>query len=131
MLNNQQILQIAMAQSAIDSGCRAEDFLSPESRTVISRPSPDARRYLELPFFCDLTSYEIRMLTPDDFAPLYTDAWSNALCEKRKHLDRIAAGAYDNGRLIGLAGASADCDTMWQIGIDVLQIGRASCRERV
>ena len=28
--------------------------------------------------------------------------------------------AYDKGKLIGLAGCSADCDTMWQIGIDVL-----------
>ena len=25
-----------------------------------------------------------------------------------------------DGKLVGLAGASADCDTMWQIGIDVL-----------
>ena len=32
----------------------------------------------------------------------------------------LCLGAYDNGKLIGLAGASADCDTMWQIGIDVL-----------
>ncbi|MBQ3591513.1 MAG: GNAT family N-acetyltransferase, partial [Clostridia bacterium] len=29
-------------------------------------------------------------------------------------------GAYDGARLIGLAACSADCETMWQIGIDVL-----------
>lgn len=29
-------------------------------------------------------------------------------------------GAYDGGKLIGLAACSADCDSMWQIGIDVL-----------
>ena len=29
-------------------------------------------------------------------------------------------GAYDNGKLIGLAACSADCEDMWQIGIDVL-----------
>ena len=29
-------------------------------------------------------------------------------------------GAFDKGRLIGLAACCADCDTMWQIGIDVL-----------
>ena len=29
-------------------------------------------------------------------------------------------GAYDGDKLIGLAGCSADCDDMWQIGIDVL-----------
>ena len=28
--------------------------------------------------------------------------------------------AYDGEQLIGLAGCSADCDEMWQIGIDVL-----------
>jgi len=32
----------------------------------------------------------------------------------------LAIGAYDGGNLIGMAGVSADCDTMYQIGIDVL-----------
>ena len=32
----------------------------------------------------------------------------------------LGVGAYDKGGLIALAGASADCDSMWQIGIDVL-----------
>lgn len=32
----------------------------------------------------------------------------------------LGIGAYDKGNLIGLAACSADCDTMWQIGIDVL-----------
>ena len=54
MLTNAKITEIAMAQSALDSGCRAEDFLAEESITVLSRPHPQARRYLNLPFFCDL-----------------------------------------------------------------------------
>lgn len=29
-------------------------------------------------------------------------------------------GAYDGEKLVGLAGCSADCDRMWQIGVDVL-----------
>lgn len=66
---------------------------------------------------CD---YEVKLLAPSDFADLYTPEWSNALCEKRKHLDVLAAAAYDAGRLIGLSGCSADCKTMWQIGVDVL-----------
>ena len=65
-------------------------------------------------------AYELRVLTQPDFAELYLPEWSNALCKDRKHLDVLGVGAYDNGRLIGLAGCSADCDTMWQIGIDVL-----------
>ena len=64
--------------------------------------------------------YELRILTQEDFTPLYTGAWSNALCEKRKELDVLGVGAYDGGRLIGLAGCSADCEEMYQIGIDVL-----------
>ena len=32
----------------------------------------------------------------------------------------LAVGAYDDGRLVGLAGCSADADKMWQIGVDVL-----------
>ena len=29
-------------------------------------------------------------------------------------------GAYDDGKLVGFAGCSADCEDMWQIGVDVL-----------
>ena len=76
-------------------------------------PDVDALRPLDSP-------YETRILNQSDFAELYLPEWSNALCEKRKQLDVLGVGAYDNGRLIGLAGGSADCDTMWQIGIDVL-----------
>lgn len=64
--------------------------------------------------------YEIRFLTQKDFADLYRPEWNNALCEKRKELDILGVGAYDNGKLIGLAACSADCDDMWQIGVDVL-----------
>ncbi len=64
--------------------------------------------------------FELRVLTPPEFADLYTPQWSNALCEKRKELDALAVGAYDGEKLIGLAGCSRDCDTMYQIGVDVL-----------
>ena len=192
-MTNQQILQIAMAQSAQDLCAEASDFEKSENVIVISRESTHARRYLKLPFSCQLVSYgnnvvasvapefreltehyiskypvehlfetpnmhalnealmskgqkicfmaeyflpdvnvlqkrdaedvvpyELRILTQADFADLYLPEWSNALCEQRKHLDVLGVGAYDNGKLIGLAGCSADCDTMWQIGIDVL-----------
>lgn len=64
--------------------------------------------------------YEMRILEQKDFSGLYLPEWSNALCEKRKNLDVLGVGAYDNGNLVGLAGCSADCADMWQIGIDVL-----------
>ena len=189
IMTNKEILDIAMEQSAIDSNCDAADFMSMENKLVYSQENPNARRYLKLPFVCDLVSYgnnivasvqkeyedivrhyintysvehsfetpnmhvlndamqehrmrvcfmaeyflpdvtilkehtcayELRVLTQEDFADLYIDAWSNALCKDRKHLDVLGVGAYDKGKLIGLAGCSADCDTMWQIGVDVL-----------
>lgn len=64
--------------------------------------------------------YELRPLGPVDFGPLYTDQWSNALCEKRRELDVLGLGAYDGETLVGFAACSADCQDMWQIGIDVL-----------
>ena len=188
-MTNQEILKIAMAQSAIDLCADPKDFEQSENVIVTSRENKDARRYLNLPFSCQLVSYgnnivasvlpefreitenyinkyppehcfetphlhtlndalmekgqkicfmaeyflpdvdalraldcpyELKLLTQTDFADLYLPEWSNALCEKRKHLDVLGVGAYDGVRLVGLAGCSADCDTMWQIGIDVL-----------
>ena len=64
--------------------------------------------------------YPTRLLEPNDFQSYYLPQWHNALSEQRRHLDRMAIGAFDGGQLVGLAGCSADCDTMWQIGVDVL-----------
>ena len=188
-MTNQEILKIAMAQSATDLCAEALDFENSENIIVTSRENDGARRYLRLPFSCQLVSYgnnvvasvspefreitesyinkypvehlfetpnlhvlndelmkkgqkvcfmaeyflpdvnalraldcpyELRILTQTDFADLYLPEWSNALCEKRKHLDVLCVGAYDGDKLVGLAGCSADCEQMWQIGIDVL-----------
>ena len=187
-MTNQDILQIALQQSAYDCNCNPEDFLSNENIITISRKHPLARKYIPLPLQCDLVSYgsnvvaqtseelrplveaylnkypvehcfetphihaldemlapyglkvcfmaeyflpvvsrwketdcgyTLRVLQPEDFQHLYTPQWSNALCENRKELDVLAVGAYEQEKLIGLAGCSADCETMYQIGIDV------------
>ena len=188
-MTNHEIMQTALQQSAYDCNCQPEDFLSTESIITFSRKHPQARKYLPLPFQCDMVSYgsnivaqttpelkpvmekflqkypmehcfetpyihalddlleshglkvcfmaeyflpdmsrlrehscnyPLRILLPSEFQDLYTPQWSNALCAARKELDVLAVGAYDGGRLIGLAGCSADCDSMYQIGIDVL-----------
>lgn len=188
-MTNRDILQIALQQSAYDCNCEATDFLSKENVLVFSQKSENARRYLTLPFSCNLVSYgnnivasiqeeykeivetyiskyatehcfetpnlhvlnesllekgqkicfmaeyflpdleflkelpceyELRILEQNDFVDLYLPEWSNALCKDRKELDVLGIGAYDNGKLIGFAGCSADCDRMWQIGVDVL-----------
>ena len=84
---------------------------------------PDAR--VLRPLSC---GYELRVLGQADFAELYEGpSWRHALCRERRELDVLGVGAYDGGgRLVGLAACSADCETMWQIGVDVLP----ACRRR-
>ena len=65
-------------------------------------------------------SYDLRVLHIEDFADLYTQQWSNCLTFNERERDVLAVGAYENGKLIGLAGCSADCEMMYQIGVDVL-----------
>lgn len=56
-MTNQEILLIALEQSAIDCNCKPEDFLTAENKVVLSRKHEKARAYLPLPFECDLVSY--------------------------------------------------------------------------
>ena len=65
-------------------------------------------------------AYPTCILAREAFSGLYLPQWSNALCKARKENDVLCVGAYDGDTLIGLAGCSADCERMWQIGIDVL-----------
>ena len=56
-MTNQEILKIAMAQSAIDLCAEPTDFEKSENIIVTSHESDGARRYLKLPFSCQLVSY--------------------------------------------------------------------------
>lgn len=76
---------------------------------------PDTTKLKELD-----CGYELGVLHKEDFADLYTEQWSNSLTFHDRERDVLAVGAYDNGKLIGLAGCSADCEMMYQIGVDVL-----------
>lgn len=188
-MNNCEMFEIALRQSAEDMGCRAEDFLSGQNVVSPIHLGKNARKYLKEPITCNLISYgnnivaattnevsdvvseyigkyelyhcfetpnmhwlnehlmerghkvcfmaeyylpdvdrlpelscsyETRILGQGDFEGLYLPEWGNALCESRRHLDVLGIGAYDGKRLVGLAACSADCEDMWQIGIDVL-----------
>ena len=57
VMTNQEIMQIALQQSAYDCNCSAEDFLSTKNKIVLSQKNEKARVYLTLPFECDLVSY--------------------------------------------------------------------------
>lgn len=189
MYTKQEILEIAMRQSAWDIHCEKEDFLKENHVIVESLIGERARSYYKEPVSCNLVSYgsnivasvkpeyreiireyiykfefyhcfetpalhwlsdrmepmgqkvcfmaeyflpdvdrmkslscsyEIKILNQEDFSDLYKKEWGNALCEDRKHLDVLGVGAYDHGELIALAACSADCGSMWQIGVDVL-----------
>ena len=66
--------------------------------------------------------YELKILQPDEYLELYgKPEWSTVTGSgARKHLDRTAIGAYDGNKLIGLVGSEVSCESMWQIGIEVL-----------
>ena len=53
-MTNADVLRIAMEQHAIDANCFPNDFTRNENVVVISCPNDNARRYLDLPFFCNL-----------------------------------------------------------------------------
>ena len=188
----QEILEVALRQSATDCSCAAEDFLRDTNLIVESKAAEGCSRYMTVPHICALFSYgsnvvaacrrdlipevtawigsipkhhrcfetpaiydlnrilekadaevawmhtcflanpadlhaanvscpyETRILYPEDFTDLYVPEWSNALSKERRELDMLGVGAYDGDKLVGLAGCSADCPEMWQIGIDVL-----------
>ena len=188
-MNNADILKIAKEQSALECGCRPDDFDSIDDTVCMFSLREKSRVYYANDIACNFVSYgngnvvsvkaqyvdiiekfleqnsgfkcfetpallrlnelfvptghkvcfmaeyflpdleclhktdckyEIRILYPDDFRGLYLPEWSNALSSKRPFYDRICAAAYDGDKLVGLAGASADCAGMFQIGIDVL-----------
>ena len=114
------------------TGKRIEDCFTPpgiftlndELRKHGSEISFCAQRHLPdvnliKPISC---GYELKNLHPNEYLELYgKPEWSTVTGSgKRKHLDRIAVGAYDGDKLIGLVGSEASCESMWQIGIEVL-----------
>lgn len=48
------------------------------------------------------------------------DRFRQAFAFDKNHPDMLAVAAFDGDNVMGMAGASADSKTMWQIGIDVL-----------
>lgn len=56
-MTNQQLLEIALQQSAYDCNCAPEDFLKNENVINLSKKHELARSNLPLPLECDLVSY--------------------------------------------------------------------------
>ncbi len=62
----QKVLEIAMEQSAIDLCCQPEDFLKDGNVAVSSGVREGYRKYLKLPFFCNLVSYGNNIVASHD-----------------------------------------------------------------
>jgi GNAT superfamily N-acetyltransferase len=80
------------------------------------------------------TDIEIALVEGDDIVDLYTFQGFGAALAYRTDTPRpdvMATVARRAGEVVGIAGASADCETMWQIGVEVVEgargqgIGRA------
>jgi len=69
------------------------------------------------------TNLKIKWLEQNDITPFYGNPnFPNAICDKFKpdRPDILAVVAMDGGKIMGMAGCSADTPELWQIGIDVL-----------
>ncbi len=65
----------------------------------------------------------VTLVEREDISSLYThDRFRNALSYHVESVrpDVLASVAEYQGNVVGIAGASADCDVMWQIGVDIL-----------
>ena len=58
-MNNQEILQIALRQSACEYNCTPEDFMQAENKVTLSKRNNKARVYLPLPLECGLVPMAI------------------------------------------------------------------------
>ncbi len=56
-MTTEDIFRIAMAQSAEDMGCGAEDFLADRNTVVPLRPGPKVKKYYKYPIGCNFVSY--------------------------------------------------------------------------
>ena len=86
----------------------------------------------ELKYICTLDTFqphstgediELNIINEEAIRQLYeNNQFPNALGRQHDPLRPrlLACSAKCNGVIAGLAGASADCDSMWQIGIDIL-----------
>ena len=97
-----------------------QKYVSRDGQTIVG---PDLKYFCTADIFTPLKAgKDIEILIVDDAAQLenYNDIrFPNSLCYSNNP-QRVAAVAMCDGEIAGKAGASADCDLMWQIGIDTL-----------
>lgn len=69
----------------------------------------------------DTKDFEIRIFIGDELEQFRDDErFGEAFIFDDVPKDEIGVGAYKNGEILGMAGATSDSDRMWQIGINVM-----------
>ena len=69
----------------------------------------------------DTCGYDIKIFTGENLEQFKGDArFSEAFVFDNAPKDEIGIGAYRNGKILGMAGATGDSEMMWQIGINVM-----------
>ena len=106
-MTNQDILRIAMEQSAEDIGCEAEDFIKSENVTVPFRLGTNARKYYKESITCNLVSYGSNIVAScrADLIPEVT-AFVNGQAAPYRCFD--TPGLYGLNRILEKAGARVD-----------------------
>lgn len=95
-MTNQQIWQTALQQSAWDCNCQTADFLSDTHKLTRSQPHPQARKYLPLPFECDLVSYGSCIVAQtsartEDAVRAYIEKYDTAHCFETPNIHALDA----------------------------------------
>lgn len=103
------------------------DYLKPHKKELYG---PDLKYVCSVEdVINESNGHNVELLVGDDVFALYeSPGFPNALQYRRDHPqpDVLATVVYLSGVPVAVAGASADCDDMWQIGIDVLPEHRSS-----
>ncbi|QHT63236.1 GNAT family N-acetyltransferase [Paenibacillus lycopersici] len=126
--------RFAWAEEQLGSLSRGQLFSAQTAAKLQALVEPDAQ-FMAGPdqkYVCsaeELAAYRIpegvrvAMYEDGEIASLYRHAaFTHALGFRADspRPDRLAAAAEWNGKIVGIAGASEDCEHMWQIGVDVL-----------
>ena len=104
----QEILKVALQQSATDCSCAAEDFLRDTNVIVESKASDGCSRYMDVPHICALFSYGSNVVAAcrRDLIPEVT-AWIGSIPKHYRCFETPAI--YDLNRIL----EKADAQVAW------------------
>lgn len=102
---------------------RLENYVNKHNQTIAG---PDLKYICSLDTFRPVKSpvhINLNIYGKEQISRLYRyEGFHNALKYQfdTPRPDVLASVATSNGQIVGIAGASADCDEIWQIGVDII-----------